>query len=100
MAGAWQEANKYKRVINHQLIEIHETEKGRGIFSTVDHSKGAPVAAFVDQHIAIPIFRTKEEADAFERSKDGEYAVTYACAVSLRNTTKSSFSLDTGRVLR
>ncbi len=78
MAGAWQEANKYKRVINHQLIEIHETEKGRGIFSTVDHSKGAPVAAFVGQHIAIPIFRTKEEADAFERSKDGEYAVTYA----------------------
>jgi hypothetical protein len=78
MARPWQEANNYKRVINHQLIEIHETERGRGIFSTVNHPKGALVAAFVGQPIAIPLFRTKDEADAFERSKDGEYAVTYA----------------------
>jgi len=78
MARPWQEANKYKRVINHQWIEIRETERGRGIFSTVDHAKGALVAAFVGQPVAIPLFRTKEEAGAFERSEDGEYAVTYA----------------------
>ena len=77
MARTWQEANKYKRVLNHQWIEVRETERGRGIFSTVDHPKGALVAAFVGEPMAIPLFRTKEEADAFERSKEGEYAVAY-----------------------
>jgi hypothetical protein len=78
MARPWQEANKYKSVIHHQWIEVHDTERGRGIFSTVDHAKGALVAAFVGRPIVIPLFRTKDEAEAFERSKDGEYAVTYA----------------------
>ncbi|MGD0679923.1 MAG: SET domain-containing protein [Polyangiaceae bacterium] len=78
MDRPWQEANKYKQVIQHQWIEIRETERGRGIFSTVAHPKGTLVAAFVGQPITIPLFRTKEEAEAFEKSKDGEYAVTYA----------------------
>jgi hypothetical protein len=78
MARPWQEANKYKSVIDHQWIEVRETDRGRGIFSTVDHAKGALVAAFTGRPITIPLFRTKEEADLFERSKDGEYAVTYA----------------------
>jgi hypothetical protein len=78
MARPWQEANEYKRVLKHQWIEIRETDRGRGIFSTMDHRKGALVAAFVGQPITIPLFRTKEEADAFELSKDGEYSVTYA----------------------
>jgi hypothetical protein len=78
MARPWQEATQYKRVLNHEWIEIRETERGRGIFSKIDHKKGAPVAAVARAPNPNTHFRTKEEADAFERSKDGEYSVTYA----------------------
>ena len=78
MARSWQEANKFKRVLNHRLIEIRETDRGRGIFSTALQPKGALVAAFVGEAIAIPVFHSQEEEAAFERSKDAEYAVTYA----------------------
>ena len=74
----WQKANIYKRVLDHELIEMRQTKRGRGIFSVVDHEKGAPVAAFVGRPIVIPVFRTKTEADAFDRSTDAEYAVSYA----------------------
>ena len=78
MARRRKEANQYKRVLDHRWIEIRETDRGRGIFSTIGHRKGALVAAFIGEPIAIPLFRTKAEATAFELSKDGEYSVTYA----------------------
>jgi hypothetical protein len=78
MARRRKEANQYKRVLDHQLIEIRETDRGRGIFSTIGHPKGALVAAFIGEPIAIPLFRTKAEATAFELSRDGEYSVSYA----------------------
>jgi hypothetical protein len=78
MTSPWQEAKKYKQVINHQLIEIRQTDRGRGIFSLADHKKGDLVAAYVGQAIVIPAFDTKEQADAFSKSPDAEYAISYA----------------------
>ncbi|MGA7123298.1 MAG: SET domain-containing protein [Polyangiaceae bacterium] len=78
MSRPWQEAKKYKQVIDHQLIEIRQTERGRGIFSLVDHKKGDLVAAFTGKPIAIPSFDSEEAADAFSKSTDGEYAMSYA----------------------
>ena len=78
MSSPWQEAKKYKQVNNHELIKIGHTVRGRGIFSLVDHKKGDLVAAYTGKTISIPPFDTKEAEDAFSKSADGEYAMSYA----------------------
>jgi cupin superfamily acireductone dioxygenase involved in methionine salvage len=47
---------------------MRETDRGRGIFSLVDHKKDASVAAFVGDLITIPTSATEEEADPFGRT--------------------------------
>ena len=77
MSHPWQETKKYKQALDHSWIEIRQTDKGRGIFSLVDHKKGDLVAAFVGEPITIPVFATEEEADVFSHSKDAEYTMSY-----------------------
>jgi hypothetical protein len=78
MSRPWQEAKKYKQVLAHQLIEIRNTERGRGIFSLVDHKKDEAVAAFTGKAITIPTFDSEEAEEAFSKSADGEYSMSYA----------------------
>jgi len=78
MSRPWQEAKKYQQVLDHQLIEIRQTATGRGIFSLVDHKKDDLVAAYTGKTISIPAFDSKEAADAFSKSTDGEYAMSYS----------------------